>query len=266
MLAAIRRHLRLYRVFWANSLAREAEFRANFWANVVLNTGWLLFFVAFIKIIYWNVPRIADWTEPEALALTGTYGLVQGVFGVVAYANLSRLPELVRLGTLDFFITKPVNAQFLVSTRLVRLESIGNVLGSLFVVLYAAVSGGLSPGWREAGAYLYLTACALAIYYGAYLLVMTLSFWFVRIENLAVLCDMVFHIGRYPIDIFRDWTRRVFVYVIPLAFVASFPTRALFGKLGPEWLVLGTLFAVGLNVAAALFWRFGLRNYASASS
>lgn len=265
-MSRLRRYLRLYRIFWENSIAREAEFRANFWANVVANAGWLIFFVAFIKVIYYNTPRIADWTEGEAMVLTGTFGLISGVFQIVAYQNLSRFPEMVRLGTLDFVVTKPVNPQFLVSARYVKLDSFGNVAGAAAVVSYGLLLGAALPTVAGVASYLYLCACGLAIYYSIYLLLLTTAFWFVRVENLAVLADMVFHVGRYPIDIFRGWTRRFFVYVVPIAFIASFPARALFGKLEPHWLGLAALFAVGLLVASSLFWNHGLRSYSSASS
>lgn len=262
----MRRYLRLYRVFWETCLAREAEFRANFWANVITNAGWLVFFVAFIKVIYLNTPRIAGWTEAEAMVLTGTFGLVQGLFSIVAYQNLSRLPEMVRLGTLDFVITKPVSSLFLVSTRYVRLEGIGSTAGALLVILYGLWLAGVAPGPGPLAAYLFLCGCGLLIYHGIYTLLMTLSFWLIRIDNLAVLSDMVFHVARYPVDIFRGWAWRLFVYAIPLAFVASFPARALFGKLPLPWLGLGALFAGGLLTASILFWRIGLRAYSSASS
>jgi len=262
----ILRHLRLYRVFWENCLAREMEFRANFWANVVTNTGWLFFFVAFMKVIYLNTQRVAGWTEGEALVLTGTYGVVQGLFGIVAYQNLSRLPELIRLGTLDFVITKPVNAQFLVSTRYVKLDSVGNLIGAAVVIFYGLSVAEIAVTPAGFLAYLYLLVCGLAIYYGFYLLVMTLAFWFIRVENLAVLSDMVFHIGRYPMDIFQGWARLTFIYVIPLAFIASFPARALFGKLEPHFLGVGALLAVALLAASAAFWKVGVRSYSSASS
>lgn len=262
----LRRHLRLYRVFWENCFAREAEFRANFWANILANSGWLIFFVLLIQVIYRNTDAVAGWTRPEALALTGTYGLVHGTFGVLAYQNLSRLPEQVRLGTLDFLITKPVNSLFLASTRYVRLEGIGTAVGSLLVLGYSLTQLESRVTAPNVLAYVYLCLCALVIYYAIYTLLMTLSFWFIRIENLWVLADVVFMTARYPIDIFRDWLRNVFIFVIPLAFVASFPVRALTGKLPLYWLGLATFFAVGLLAAAVWFWKVGLRNYSSASS
>jgi len=260
------RHLRLYRVFLENCFVREAEFRANFWANLVTNAGWLFFFVAFIKVVYLHTPRVAGWTEPEAMVLTGTFGLVQGIFSIVAYQNLSRFPEMIRLGTLDFVITKPVSSLFLVSMRYVKLDSIGSAVGAAVVVGYGLRMGGTLPAAPSVLAYLWMAACALVIYFSVYTLLMTLAFWLVRVENLAVLSDVVFQAGRYPVDIFHGWVWRLFVYAIPLAFVASFPARALFGKLEPGWMVLGTALAAGLFIASLLFWRVGVRSYASASS
>ncbi|MFN3652558.1 MAG: ABC transporter permease [Armatimonadota bacterium] len=260
------RYLRLYRIFWENCLAREAEFRANFWANLVANAGWLLFFVLLIKILFRNTEAVAGWTEAEMLSLTGTFGLIHGVFGVVAYQNLSRLPEQIRLGTFDFVVTRPVDSLFFVATRYVRLEGIGTTVGSLLLLLYStgSLAARITPG--TVLAYLFLCLCALVIYFSVYTLLMTLAFWFIRIENLWVLADVVFQVARYPIDIFRDWVRSLFIYVIPLAFVASFPARALVGELPLPWLAVAAGFAVGLFALAVAFWRFALRSYSSASS
>lgn len=262
----MRRYFRLYRIFWENGLAREAEFRANFWANAVTNAVWLFFFVASIKVIYLNTPQIAGWSEPEAMVLTGTFGVIQGLFGVVAHRNLGRLPEMVRLGTLDFVVTKPVSSLFLVSTRFINLEGLGSTAGGMLVVLHGLSLAGKSPTLPHFAAYLFLALCGLILYYGVYALLMTLSFWLIRIENLAVLSDTLFDMARYPADIYRGWVRNLFVYALPLALVASFPTQALFGRLSSEWLLLSPTLAAAFLCASIMFWRIGVRAYSSAGS
>ena len=262
----MRRYLRLYRIFWENCFVREAEFRANFWANVATNFGWLFFFVAFIGVFYSQTTAIAGWTEGETLALTGTFGVVQGLFQIVAYQNLTQLPQQVRLGTLDFAIIRPVDSQFFVSTRYVKLDSIGNVIGSAFVVVYGAMTAPHSVTPLNVAAYVALDLCAIVIFYGIYFILMTLSLWFVRLDNLSVLADMVFVVGRYPVQIFNGWARLLFTYVIPLAFLATFPTQALFGKFSGWELGAGALLACVSLAASIAFWRFALRFYSSASS
>lgn len=262
----MRRYLRLYRIFWENCLAREAEFRANFWANAVTNAAWLFFFVASIKVIYLNTPRIAGWTEAEAMVLTGTFGVIQGLFGVVFHRNLGRLPEMVRLGTLDFVVTQPVSSLFLVSTRQINLEGLGSTAGGLLVMLHGLSLAGTSPSLPNAAAYFFLAGCGWIIYYSVYALLMTLSFWLIRIENLAVFSDTLFDMARYPADIYQGWARRLFVYALPLVLVASFPTQALFGNLPTQWLIISPALAAAFFLASLAFWRIGIRAYSSASS
>ena len=260
------RYARLYRVFLENCFVREAEFRANFWANLFTNTGWLFFYVLFIKVIYLNTRRIGNWTEAEAMVLTGTFGVIQGLFNIIAYQNVSQLPDMIRLGTLDFVVTRPVNAYFMAATRYVKLDSLGNVAGAALVTAYGISLTHAVPPFSGVAAYLFLCLCALLIYFGSYMLLMTLAFWLVRVENLAVLTDTVFSVGRYPIDVFRGWGRTLFTYLIPVAFVASFPARALFGKAPASWLWAGAVIAGVLLWASVRFWSFGLRNYSSAGS
>ena len=97
-------------------------------------------------------------------------------------------------------------------------------------------------------------------------MLMTLSVWLVRLDNLSVLADMVFVVGRYPVQIFNGWPRIFFTYVIPLAFLATFPTQALFGKFSTVEIGVGVLLAAGSLAASVAFWRFALRFYSSASS
>ncbi len=260
------RYLRLYRVFVGNCFVREAEFRANFWANLVSNASWLLFYVLFIKVIYLNTRKIGDWSEAEAMVLTGTFGMIQGLFTVVAYENVSALPELIRLGTLDFLVTKPVSSYFLAVTRYVKVDSIGTALGALATTAYGISLSHEAPHAANVAGYLFLCVCALLIYSGVYMLVMTLAFWLVRVQNLAVFTDTLFTAGRYPIDIFHGWARTLFTYAIPAAFIASFPTRALFGKAPIHWFWAAAVLALALFWGSVCFWNRGLRAYSSASS
>ena len=72
----MRRHLRLYRAFWRNCLRQAVEFRANFWANLLTNVGWLFSLVLFMKLIYLNTRSVAGWSEGEMFLLVGTYSVM----------------------------------------------------------------------------------------------------------------------------------------------------------------------------------------------
>jgi ABC-2 type transport system permease protein len=66
--------------------------------------------------------------------------------------------------------------------------------------------------------------------------------------------------------VFDRVLRRVFTYVLPVAFLATIPTQALLGKASVSFLWFAVAWAVGFFVMGRAFWKFALRSYTSASS
>jgi ABC-2 type transport system permease protein len=266
----MKRYFRLYIAFWRNCLRQAVEYRANFWSNVATNLGWLFSLVLFIKLVYINTNSVAGWTEAEMFVLVGTYSVLRGITDTFFYTNLSQLPDQMRLGTMDFVLLRPVNSQFFMSLRYVALDNLGHLIGSLGVLAYGISRNHQMVTASNVGGYLFLLLCAVVIFYSISLLLMTLSFWLVRIENLFVLLETGFSLARTPIDVFRAFGRLpqfVLTYVVPVAFLAAMPVKALFGHLNDASTMLaGVGLAALFFTLSVLFWRYATRSYASASS
>jgi ABC-2 type transport system permease protein len=54
--------------------------------------------------------------------------------------------------------------------------------------------------------------------------------------------------------------------VLPVAFLATIPAKALLGKASGAFLLFAAAWAFAFFVLSRLFWRFALRHYTSASS
>jgi ABC-2 type transport system permease protein len=92
------------------------------------------------------------------------------------------------------------------------------------------------------------------------------AFWFVKIDNITELFYAFYEAGRYPVTIYRGIVRVLLTYIVPIAFITTFPASALLGRIDPTTALVGLAFAIGLFVASNRFWNFALRYYASASS
>jgi len=266
----MRRHLRLYAAFWRNCIRQVVEYRANFFSNVATNFGWLFTLILFLKLIYRNTQAVAGWTEPEMFILVGTYSVLRGITDTIFYNNLSQLPEQMRLGTMDFVLLRPVNSQFFMSLRYVGLDNLGQLVGAVGVLVYGLTQNHVHVTPSGLGAYVFLMICAVMIFYSVSLLVMTLSFWLIKLENLFILLDTFYSMARTPIDVFRAFGRGpqfLLTYIIPIAFFAAMPVKGLFGRLTDPSIMAA---AVGLSVVffilSTLFWQYACRSYASASS
>lgn len=260
------RYLRLYRVFARNNVVREMEFRANFWAKIATNIAWLFLSLVFLEVFFRNTRAVAGWSKGDAFLLLGTYLLTRALMDVLFTQNLTKIPEMVRMGTMDFVLTKPIPSQFYVSARFLSLDEFGSLVGAFAMLWYGASLAHFVPTVGQVAAWLFLVVCGVAIFYALELVLMTLSFWLVRIDNLAALTDTVIFIARFPTSIFSNKLRLLFTYIVPLAFIAYVPALMFKEGVRWQWLATGLLVTTLFVSAASLFWRFATRSYTSASS
>jgi ABC-2 type transport system permease protein len=115
---------------------------------------------------------------------------------------------------------------------------------------------------REAGALF----AGVVIVYSFWLILATLSFWFVRVENILVIFQSMYEAGRWPVSLYPAWLRFSLTFLVPIAFATTVPAQALAGRL--TWqILLGTLaLAVALFVVSRFFWRVGIQRYSGASA
>lgn len=261
----MRRHWRVYRTFVVSAFHRELEFRANFFAKMIQNVMWIGFAVAIVLVVFANTRSIAGWSEPTVLVLTGTAAIMTSLSAGLFF-SLMEIPQQVRQGTLDFVVTKPLDSQMWVSLRRVNFDQLGPLLFGVSLLVYGLHGAHAHPGPLQWLAWIALTLSALAMFYGLSLGLMTTAIWLVRVDNLWVLTDTAANVSRTPVDVYPASVQRLFLYFLPLAFLATVPAKVLVGGFDGRWFVLGIAWgAISLFVSRA-FWRYATRHYASASS
>ena len=56
------------------------------------------------------------------------------------------------------------------------------------------------------------------IVYSFWLILATLSFWFVRVENILVIFQSMYEAGRWPVSLYPGWLRFALTFLVPVAF------------------------------------------------
>jgi ABC-2 type transport system permease protein len=260
------RPLRLFALFFRVGALNELQYRANlavqlFESGIALATG-----LAVLGLVFGQTTNLGGWTQSELLAVMGVHILMGGVIRTAIQPNMERLMTDVRQGTLDYLLTKPEDAQVMVSVREFRIwQAVDIVVG--FIVLAIAVAQlrdgvGLGAGLVFAGT----LVLGAAMIYCFWLMLTTAAFWIVRMDELHELFDGIYQSGRWPVTIYPGWLRISLTFLVPIAFAVTVPAQALTSRLTIDTLALAAAFAVGLFVVTRWFWRIGLRNYSGASS
>ncbi|MFG1830365.1 ABC transporter permease [Micromonospora chersina] len=259
------RHARLLRICWRAAVAGEMEYRLNFVSNVVLSTFWMAWAAAGASVYFRFTGAVAGWTHAEVLVVIGLFFALNGIRQALLQPNLERMTDYVRRGTLDFLLTKPFDAQLLVSLRHIRVNNLLDpVLGIALATAGMALSGrGVSLA--ALAAFLLLLACAILLMYALTVVLMALSVVLVAADELDRVSFAFVELSRFPVDLYRNPVQAVLT-VVPVAFLTTYPAAALLGRLDAYLLLVAPVVTAGAVVVATAAWRRALRSYAGASA
>jgi ABC-2 type transport system permease protein len=258
--------LRLFWAFFRIGVMGEAAYRINFFIQLFQSLMELATSLAGLAVIFSYTNTLGGWRPDEVLALVGVYFLIGGMIGLVIQPGMEQLIESVREGTLDFTLTKPEDAQLLVSLRSVDIWRLIDILMGFGVLAAALIRLREHVGMPQAAAFGGMLLAGGAIIYSFWLILATLSFWFVRVENILEIFRSMYEAGRWPISLYPGWLRFALTFVVPVAFATTVPAEALTGRLGGTTLLGTVALAVVLLAASRFIWQRGLRQYSGASA
>jgi ABC-2 type transport system permease protein len=262
----LQRYAGLFRVQLEISVLTAMQYRTDFVVRGLIAVLGMAVTLVPVLVVFGVRQTVAGWTFPESLVVVAWFTLLRAVLEGAVSPSLTAVVEHVRHGTLDFVLLKPADAQFLVSTAKLEPWHLVDVFGSLAIFGYAFAKIGRWPSALNLLAGLAFLILAIVILYSIWILVVSASFWVIKVDNLSYLFGSLFDAARWPITVFRGALRIVFTFVFPIALLTTYPAMALLGRLDAKT-AAGAL-AGGLVFAwlARRVWRRALAMYTSASS
>jgi len=272
-------YFRVFLTFARNSLVRDMTFRANFVIDLISSTAWVLINLAFYTLIFHYTPAIgahSGWEKYQFFLFLSTALLINSLVQALFMTNADELSELVRTGSLDFALLKPIDTQFLVSLARNEWSSLGNFVLGLGLMGYSMYQLHYLPGLVQIVLYPLYVVCGIAIYYSLMIALAATSVWLGRNQTLFDFWFYITNFSRYPMEIYGGpWgtpLRRVFTFALPVLVVVNVPAQILVRPVNPQlpedWFLPGfALFATAASLLGSR-WVFqrALGSYRSASS
>lgn len=244
----------------------EMQYRANFviqifQAAVAVGTGLIS-----LLIVFGHTNSLHGWSEAQLFALLGVFTIMSAVVAAIIQPNMQQLMDDIQQGNFDYVLTKPEDAQLLASVRQVRIWQLVDFITGLVILGIALPRIGSRIGVPQMLAFLSAIILGALLIYSFWLILTTVAFWVVRMDQIVDLFEGCFAAGRYPVTIYPGWLRFGLTFLVPVAFAVTVPVQAMTGRLG--WQV--EMGAFGLTVLfmafARILWRLGLRRYSGASA
>jgi ABC-2 type transport system permease protein len=247
-------------------LMNDLQYRVNFALQILQSLMAVTVGLVVFQLVFSHTTELNGWTHSELLAVLGVQAVMAGVIHAVIQPNMMRLTEEVREGKLDHALTKPVDAQMLVSVREVQLWQAVDIVTGAVIIGVALSRIGADLGFVDALGFAVALGLGAVLLYCFWLVLATGSFWVVHMWFLPELFEGIFQTGRWPVGIYPDWLRFGITFLVPIAFAITVPAEAVTSRLDVQTLAFAALFTVAAFAASRWFWRFGLRNYTGASA
>ena len=263
----MRRYLRLFfHCFLQYSKVRLA-YKGDLIVSLITALVATIFGLALVFLLFRKSPHIAGWSFHEILFLYG-FGLIPlALFNTIS-VNLHYFGQVYIVeGKFDRVLLRPVHSLFQVMSEQYRLESLGDALVGLVIVVYTSRLLDLNFDVLD---WLFLAAavfCGLLIYISVFLLLTCVGFW---VEDRVGLIPPVYNMlafGRYPLDIYNPFIRFLLSWIVPFGFAAFYPSTELLGHFEYRSYVAALpVLTAAFLVAAILLWNRGVKNYSSTGS
>jgi ABC-2 type transport system permease protein len=261
--------LNALRVSWLYlkiGVINELQYRVNFFVQLLQSLIQVGTALVMLALVYSHTTRLHGWTQSELLSLIGVQVLLGGFIHAFIQPNMQRLMEDVQQGTLDFALTKPEDAQLLISVRMVRMWQVVEIVSGVILLFVGLAGVQRSIGLWDAASFGIAIVIGGVLVYCFWLIMTTGAFWIVRMEHVLELFEGIYSTGRWPVTVYPGWLRYSVTFLVPVGFAVTVPAEAVTSRLEWPTLALAFGFACALFAFTRWFWHFGLRNYSGASA
>lgn len=264
--------LTLYiRLIWAQ-IRSQMQYKLSFTLDIVsFGIVTALEFVT-IALVLLRFPEVGGWQLGEVALLYGLTAMSFSVAEMVGRGFDSPFERLMAQGAFDMVLTRPLNSFVQILASQFQLKRLGRSVQGLLAFTYGVSQ--VPIHWTlDKILILPITVLSGGVIFTALIVIgATVCFWTIKTPEVINIFTFGGHqLTSYPLHIYEQWIRFVFLAIVPVAF-ANYPaTLLLLDRSGPEG--LPNQLAWGAPLVAAVFfglayrfWNFGVSKYQSTGS
>lgn len=257
---------KLFSAFLKVNIQIALAYRADTLVSILLNLMWLGWELFSLSIIFNNTDTLGGWGPGELVALLGVFRLVNTLMAALIWPNTERFNASIRDGSLDYTLIQPANSLFLVSfSRIIVWRVWDLVLAIVLIIAGIQMSGGATVPLNLV-TFLLLAASGTLVIYSLWVVLIALTFWFIKFDNNVTILQALLDAGRYPATVYPAWLRLIVTFVVPVAVATTVPLQGLRGELEAGTVLLFLVVGAASFLIATRVWKAGVRRYSGASS
>jgi ABC-2 type transport system permease protein len=260
------RYFRLYFIIEAQYIKARMQYRADF---IISSVG--MFFTSLATLaVFWvlfkSIPDLAGWTFMEMVFIYAFYMIAISPMQIL-FDQIWWLRYDVQQGTFLKYYFRPLNMMFYYMSEKFDLKGITQVVLGIGLLIYASIQ--LSIYWSPFKlVLLVITLFSAALVLISIVTLASLSaFWITNSFPVLNLAWKLREFSPYPMSIFDGAFRFVFTFLLPIGFVAFYPSQLFLRPQEVSPLIyFSPLVGIGLFSLTYWVWTLGVNQYSGTGS
>lgn len=245
-------YIRLYFIIEAQYIKARMQYRADF---IISSIGMLFSSLATLGVfwvIFNSIPILAGWTFTEMIFIYAFYMIAVSPMQIL-FDNTWNLRNHVRDGTFLKYYFRPLNMMFYYMSEMFDLKGLTQLAVGVVLLVYASIQLGIAWSLLKLLLLVLTLVGAALVMISILVLAGCAAFWITNAFPVLSLAWKLREFSPYPLSIFDGLFRFTFTFIMPIGFIAFYPSQMF---LRPEQVDPLVYFSplVGILAFALTYW------------
>ena len=263
---SLREYIRLYFIIETQYIKARMQYRADF----IISSFGMFFSSLSSLVIFWvlfeSIPNLAGWSLMEMVFIYAFYMLAVSPMQIL-FDHFWQLRFHVQQGTFLKYYFRPLNMMFYYISEMFDLKGITQFIIGIILLVYASIQ--LEITWTLLSLSLLLVTLfsAALVQISIIISASCVAFWVIDSWPVLGLAQKLREFAPYPMTIFNGAFRFMFTFILPVGFIAFYPSQFF---LRPEdispLVYFSPVVGIGLFAIAYKIWTKGVNSYTGTGS
>ncbi len=259
-------YLRLYFIIEAQYIKARMQYRADF----IISSFGMLFSSLITLGVFWvifdTVPDLAGWSLNEMVFIYAFYMLAISPMQII-FDHFWQLRFNLQQGTFLKYYFRPLNMMFYYTSEMFDIKGLTQLFVGIALLIYSAAQLHVDWTFARIGLLIITLFSASLVQISIVVMAACASFWVLDSYPVLGLAWRLREFAPYPMSIFDGAFRFTFTYILPIGFIAFYPSQIF---LRPEEVssitYLSPLIGVGMFALTYWIWTKGVNSYTGTGS
>lgn len=260
----IKRTIELFKVYYKTNIKEVAIYDKDFYFGII---SMIIEYATSLMVLFFIfdvVEEINGWTFYEILFLY-SFNLIGFSLWSCFFINTITLPYYIQDGSFDRFLLRPISPIFQIMMDGFDEDSWGELLTGIILFIYSWIKLKINIWLILVTPVFFVSACF--IYAGISIMFSTLSFFTIAKADFANLTMEFKEFAKYPMSIYKKGLQMIFTTIVPIGFVAFYPSKIFFEGLKYSYLIIVIPIISYIYYKFSKYvWNIGLKRYGSSGS